>query len=507
MDAVAERVELDRALADAAVVLTGEGRADDQIRRGKTVAGVVERAGDRPVWVFAGEVTAGAERWAPPNVALIPIADGPGPLERSFARAADLLRRAACRTTRLWRLALVAVLVGCGATPEHGLNVPATPVHFTIEHAVGSGYRSGCVSESGVYALRAFTLERWELPAGSPPRLRARTTVGALGETALATAVGCAGDRALVVIGDEAVGVKADQVAWRGGRDQADAWPAPTTGRTPPPGTRWMERLADGREVLVGDWGRGTRKGGTFREWRATGGGMRDAAYDGTTVWAVGRSGLWRWRPSAGEPVPIPLPPALAGRPLIGLFRDTGRLWVRDAEHVGWPLDVQGSVARLIGEPGPLPPPHEALMLPVAGGRVEVQRGQPGLVVVDTDGTRRTINTGPVHSLMPLDGRRVLAAVDDAVLLWWFDDELNPRELGRIELRAPTVRLFDVEDRVVAVGPDYGFAMLRMNVVGAEPGLRPSSAGPRTSSPAPSPPVAPQPGSEPARPAPEPGER
>ena len=28
--------------------------------------------------------------------------------------------------------------------------------------------------------------------------------------------------------GDEAVGVKADQVVWRGGRDQADAWPTPT---------------------------------------------------------------------------------------------------------------------------------------------------------------------------------------------------------------------------------------------------------------------------------------
>ncbi len=463
LETVAEQVGLPTAMEEAELVITAEGRVDGQTGRGKTVAGVVRRAAPRPVWVVAGEVTPEAEAWAPDHVALVPIADGPRSLEASRADAVALLRRATRRTARLWALAAGLVVAGCGGG---GAPTPAGPppgVHIAVEHQAGSGYRSGCLGEAGVYALRAYTLERWDLPAGAPPALRARIPVGALGETPPATSVGCDATRALVVLGDSAVGVEGDAVTWRGRRDEADGWPAPTTGRTPPPGARWAARLSDGRETLVGEWGRGTRRSDTYEEWRPVAGGMRAAVWDGARVWAVGPSGLWRWRPGPGEPTPVPLPAGLAGRPLVGLFREANGLWVRDAEQVGYPLDTAGPVARLVGNPGPLPPDHDELMFPVSGGRVAARIGQPGLVMVDAEGGRHPVDTGRIDALVPLPGDRAAAALGDTVVVWWIDERLAPRELGRIDLGAPSVALFEAGDRLLAVGPDYGFASLRLS--------------------------------------------
>ncbi len=455
-DAVAELVSLDAAVADADVVLTAEGRVDAQTRFGKTAAGVVERAAGRPTWVFGGAVTPDAEAWAPANVALVPVSDGPRTLEESIAAAPALVRRAAARATRLWMLALL----GCGAAPRATATIPPGPVELVVEHSAGSGYRQGCVSEAGVFALRAFHLERWDLSAGAPPRLRATVAVGELGRTPLATALGCAGERALVVLGDQAVGVERDAVVWRGARTEAKEWPEPKAGRKPPPGARWMDRLADGRQVLLGEWGRGTREDDAYQEWRATAGGMQDAVFDGELVWAVGRSGLWRWRPGMGEPTPLPLPAAVAGRPLVSLFRDGPHLWLRDEEGIGWPVDVRGTLAKLAGRSGKLPPAHAGSKIAVAGGLLEVTaEGQ--LVVHAATGARRD-PVGQVHALVRLDAHRVVAAVDDAIVMWAFDETLGRTELGRVNLGSQTVQVFDRGDQLVAVGPGYGFALLKV---------------------------------------------
>ncbi len=103
-DAVAERVGLDAALADADLVWTGEGRVDEQTAYGKTVAALAARA-ERPVIAFAGEVTLGGEGWCPPHVALVPIVDGPRDLDGCRAAAPSLIRRAGARTARLLRAA------------------------------------------------------------------------------------------------------------------------------------------------------------------------------------------------------------------------------------------------------------------------------------------------------------------------------------------------------------------------------------------------------------------
>ena len=462
-DAVAEQVGLDAAVAEADVVVTGEGRVDGQTRYGKTVAGVVKRAGGRPTWVFGGEVTPEAEAWAPENVALIPVADGPRSLASSVERAPELLRRAAARASRLWCLALL----GCGGAPPVAVEasaVPQGPLELVVEHVVGSGYRDGCVSEAGVFALRAFRLERWDLSAGAPPRLRASVKVGQLGETAMASQVGCAGDRALVVLGDDAVGVQGDAVVWRGRRAAAEGWPAVTEKRKPPPGARWIDRLADGRFVLLGDWGRGTKAGDAYAEWRAAAGGMRDAIFDGQVVWAVGASGLWRWRPGPGEPMSVPLPPEIAGKPLVGLFRDGPLLWLRDENDIGWPVDATGTVAKLAGKPGELPPVSVGQRVPVGGGFLELTaegKLRPDPVSADQawawgHGPRNT-----VRRIVRLDAERVVVA-GLVLRVLAIDDAMRPTVVADVNLRGETLGVFDVGDRLVLVGPDYGFAVLQM---------------------------------------------
>ncbi|MCA9539156.1 MAG: glycerate kinase, partial [Myxococcales bacterium] len=104
--ALAERVGLDAALDAADLVLTGEGRVDEQTPRGKTVGGLLARtaARQRPTWIFGGEITPEAEVWCPPHGALVPIADGPRPREWLMANAPTLLTRAAARAARLWAL-------------------------------------------------------------------------------------------------------------------------------------------------------------------------------------------------------------------------------------------------------------------------------------------------------------------------------------------------------------------------------------------------------------------
>ena len=99
---VAETLHLAERVAAADLVITGEGRIDDQTLDGKGPAGVAalaKRAGKRVI-AFGGAVTAVAEN-AGVFDALIPIADRPLSIAEAMGEAAVLLERASARAMRL----------------------------------------------------------------------------------------------------------------------------------------------------------------------------------------------------------------------------------------------------------------------------------------------------------------------------------------------------------------------------------------------------------------------
>ncbi len=101
---VAELRGLPDALRGVRWCFTGEGAIDVQTLGGKTVAGVAElaRAAGASTVAFAGRIEAGAEReLATRGVVTMPIADGPLDLAAATGRAAELVRRAAARVTRV----------------------------------------------------------------------------------------------------------------------------------------------------------------------------------------------------------------------------------------------------------------------------------------------------------------------------------------------------------------------------------------------------------------------
>ncbi len=106
---VVEASGLPGALAGAAAVFTGEGRVDAQTAYGKgpaEVAAQARRAGV-PVVLLAGGLAAGWERVLGSGIdAVLPIAEGPGPLDEMEGDAEGLLERAAARAVRLMRISL-----------------------------------------------------------------------------------------------------------------------------------------------------------------------------------------------------------------------------------------------------------------------------------------------------------------------------------------------------------------------------------------------------------------
>jgi glycerate kinase len=88
-------VGLDAALDDCDLVITGEGRFDEQSLRGKVVSGVVEAAGSRgvPCVIVAGQ----AGTAAPTGAEVVALADEPGGVEQAMARPAASLRATASR--------------------------------------------------------------------------------------------------------------------------------------------------------------------------------------------------------------------------------------------------------------------------------------------------------------------------------------------------------------------------------------------------------------------------
>ena len=104
VEVVAELVGLAEALEGADLVITGEGRADEQTLHGKAAMGVAMLAGPRgtPVVLLCGALGAGAEALAAAtSLSLVqPISDRPMDLDEAMANTEPLLRAAAGRLAR-----------------------------------------------------------------------------------------------------------------------------------------------------------------------------------------------------------------------------------------------------------------------------------------------------------------------------------------------------------------------------------------------------------------------
>jgi glycerate kinase len=104
VEIVAELVGLATALEDADLVITGEGRADEQTLHGKAAMGVamLARSRETPVVLLCGALGTGAEALdaATAMTVVQPIADRPMDLAASMADTERLLEAAAARLAR-----------------------------------------------------------------------------------------------------------------------------------------------------------------------------------------------------------------------------------------------------------------------------------------------------------------------------------------------------------------------------------------------------------------------
>ena len=104
---VMELVEFDARLDAADLVLTGEGRVDEQTAYGKTAFGVARRAREsgRPTICFGGGVTEGGiTAMAEVGAIVVPIAESPMPLEEALSLGTPPIARAAQRAAGLLTL-------------------------------------------------------------------------------------------------------------------------------------------------------------------------------------------------------------------------------------------------------------------------------------------------------------------------------------------------------------------------------------------------------------------
>ena len=101
-DVVAEAIQLEARIAAADLVITGEGRLDDQTLDGKGPAGVaaMARKHGKPVIAFAGSAS-NHPSLATLFDAVCPIVDQTIGLEEAMGRGEELLERAAARAARL----------------------------------------------------------------------------------------------------------------------------------------------------------------------------------------------------------------------------------------------------------------------------------------------------------------------------------------------------------------------------------------------------------------------
>ncbi len=107
VEVVMELTHFDAALASSDLVLTGEGRVDEQTGFGKTAFGVARRARDagvRCICFGGGVLPGGPEALATVGAVVVPVIERPMPVEQAMAAGRDPLVRAAERTARLANL-------------------------------------------------------------------------------------------------------------------------------------------------------------------------------------------------------------------------------------------------------------------------------------------------------------------------------------------------------------------------------------------------------------------
>jgi glycerate kinase len=104
VEVVAELVSLAEALEAADLVITGEGRADEQTLHGKAAMGVATMAAGRatPVVLMCGGLGPGARALdaATAITVVVPVVDRPLTLETAMAETRPLLVAAAARLAR-----------------------------------------------------------------------------------------------------------------------------------------------------------------------------------------------------------------------------------------------------------------------------------------------------------------------------------------------------------------------------------------------------------------------
>ena len=104
IDVVMELTRFEDRVGESDVVLTGEGRVDEQTAHGKTALGVARRAAAaaKPCIAFGGAVTpAGTRALQALHAVTIPVSEGPATLEEAIAAGTAPLERAAERAARL----------------------------------------------------------------------------------------------------------------------------------------------------------------------------------------------------------------------------------------------------------------------------------------------------------------------------------------------------------------------------------------------------------------------
>jgi glycerate 2-kinase len=104
VELVMGETDLDGKLRRSDIVLTGEGRVDDQTAYGKTALGVARRAagaGVRCVVVGGGVTPGGIEALAPFNAVVVPVTEGPQTVGEAMAAGAAPIERCSERIARL----------------------------------------------------------------------------------------------------------------------------------------------------------------------------------------------------------------------------------------------------------------------------------------------------------------------------------------------------------------------------------------------------------------------
>ena len=332
---------------------------------------------------------------------------------------------------------LTTGLLACGGLPPPA-PLPPTPAP-ALDAVVGGGYVLACWGNQTLSAYRTWRRDDWRFPVGAAPQLVA--SVGERAPTACDAARTTVSPQSPIELPD--VGAVA-------------------------PGPGGLEIRREGHLVFA----------------RPISGPIVDATYNVATgeIAALGTEGVSRWRPGKGEPQRSPLPPALSGRAFTTLFWTGPWLWLRDAAGQGVPTVLGVDGLHVSGEPQPIPRADPGVRTLVRGGAAVVSVGAEGLRLVDEAGIMtQMLPVVPVEALIPLDGgARLLLAAGGALIVYRIGDAApHPTavEEARYDMGGRTARLFDLGDRVVAVGA-YGFVTLPrvidMPAIDTPPGLRPT---------------------------------